>query len=275
MAAVAANPLPISAGMVAPTGRLRLLDNVFALSATDANGASVQAPIAIAVAPSDAALAAVAGDPNQLVLAYLDPASGAWIGLPTTVDGSGRLTASLPVASTVAVFRQAPTFWVVPQADLSLVPDGGGDPVGLAAAGAPVEIVAAQGTAYAVRLGDGTLAWLDATQVTNVPAPDALPPLPPEVEAARVGAQSQDIPPDAVVQATLDAASAQLGVGTDDLVVAMTAQRDWGDTSLGCPEPGRAYAQIIIPGYVITIDTADMTAEVEVHTDEGSRAVIC
>jgi hypothetical protein len=256
VAAVAANPLPISAGMVAPTGRLRLLDNVFALSATDANGASVQAPIAIAVAPSDAALAAVAGDPNQLVLAYLDPASGAWIGLPTTVDGSGRLTASLPVASTVAVFRQAPTFWVVPQADLSLVPDGGGDPVGLAAAGAPVEIVAAQGTAYAVRLGDGTLAWLDATQVTNVPAPDALPPLPPEVEAARVGAQSQDVPPDVVVQAAL-------------------AQRDWSDTSLGCPEPGRAYAQIIIPGYVITIDTADMTAEVEVHTDEGSRAVIC
>jgi hypothetical protein len=91
---------------------------------------------------------------------------------------------------------------------------------------------------------------------------------------ARAFAQ-EDVAPDTVIQAALDAASAQLGVPSDNLLVLMTAQRDWSDSSLGCPEPGRAYAQIITPGYVVTVDTDDLANEVEVHTDRGSRAVIC
>lgn len=92
---------------------------------------------------------------------------------------------------------------------------------------------------------------------------------------ANAQAQGQEQPPTAVVQAALDAASTQLGVPTDNLVVVMAAQRDWPDTSLGCPEPGRSYAQIITPGYVLTIDTDDLVTEIQVNTDEGSRAAIC
>jgi hypothetical protein len=85
----------------------------------------------------------------------------------------------------------------------------------------------------------------------------------------------EEVPPDSVIEAALAAASDQLGVPTDNLLVVMSAQRDWGDSSLGCPEPGRAYAQIITPGYVVTVDTDDLATEVQVHTDRGTRAVIC
>ena len=88
-------------------------------------------------------------------------------------------------------------------------------------------------------------------------------------------AQGQEQPPDTVIQAALDAASSQLGVPTDNLIVVMTAQRDWPDASLGCPEPGRTSAQVIIPGYVVTIDTDDLATEVQVNTDTTSRATIC
>lgn len=88
-------------------------------------------------------------------------------------------------------------------------------------------------------------------------------------------AQGQEQPPTSVVQAALDAASAQLDVATDNLVVVMAAQRDWPDTSLGCPEPGRTYAQVITPGYVLTIDTDDLVTEIQVNTDTESRATIC
>jgi hypothetical protein len=87
-------------------------------------------------------------------------------------------------------------------------------------------------------------------------------------------AQEQEPPPDSVIQAALDAASAQLGVPYQ-LIVVMTAQRDWPDASLGCPEPGHAYAQIITPGYVVTLDTDDLLTEVQVNTDTGSHAAIC
>jgi hypothetical protein len=85
----------------------------------------------------------------------------------------------------------------------------------------------------------------------------------------------EEAPPDTVMQAALSAASDQLGVPTDNLIVTMSAQRDWSDSSLGCPEPGRAYAQVITPGFAVTVDTDDLAAELLVHTDRGSRAVIC
>jgi hypothetical protein len=47
----------------------------------------------------------------------------------------------------------------------------------------------------------------------------------------------------------------------------------WSDSSLGCPEPGVTYAQVITPGYLIELSTGGLTYEV--HTDLNGRAVIC
>jgi hypothetical protein len=182
--ALSLSPVALTPALPAPTGRLRLLDSVVAVTATDPTGASLGAvPLTVTVVPSDAALAAVGGDATQLVLGYLDPTLGTWMALPTSRDAGGRLVAQAPQAGTLAVFRQAPTFWVVPTLDLPLTADGSGEPVGFAPAGVAVQIVATQGAAYQLQLGDGTLAWLEAGQVIDVPAPDALPPLPAPVPA--------------------------------------------------------------------------------------------
>jgi len=48
---------------------------------------------------------------------------------------------------------------------------------------------------------------------------------------------------------------------------------DWPDTSLGCPEPGMAYAQVITPGYLIVLEAKGQTFEY--HSDEGRFMVLC
>jgi hypothetical protein len=85
----------------------------------------------------------------------------------------------------------------------------------------------------------------------------------------------QDSLPDPVVQLALATASAQLGVPADTLVIVDWLDTDWPDSSLGCPEPGKAYAQVVTAGYLVTVDTDDAAAEVQVHTDRGSRGAIC
>lgn len=86
---------------------------------------------------------------------------------------------------------------------------------------------------------------------------------------------SDSQPPDATVQVAITTASNQLGVSPDELTVTESAQEDWPDSALGCPQPGMAYSQIVTPGWQITIETNDGSAEIDVHTDNGSRAVIC
>ena len=79
--------------------------------------------------------------------------------------------------------------------------------------------------------------------------------------------------PEAVARGARAAAARRLGVAPDGLVVSRAEPIDWPDTALGCPEPGRAYAQVITPGYRIVVRAGAQT--VEVHADEAGRAVSC
>lgn len=48
----------------------------------------------------------------------------------------------------------------------------------------------------------------------------------------------------------------------------------WPDSSLGCPEPGKVYLQVLTPGYRFVFQAGSTTYEV--HTDErGRSAVMC
>ena len=79
-----------------------------------------------------------------------------------------------------------------------------------------------------------------------------------------------------MIRAALQSAADQLGVSTDNLVVVTSEQRDWPDSSLGCPQPGRAYSLIVTAGYLVPIDTSDGASEVQVHTNrDASPTVIC
>jgi len=64
----------------------------------------------------------------------------------------------------------------------------------------------------------------------------------------------------------------QLEVSEVDIQVLSAEPVDWPDTSLGCPEPGMMYAQVITPGFQVTLQVGEEVYEY--HTD-GKRAVTC
>jgi hypothetical protein len=50
---------------------------------------------------------------------------------------------------------------------------------------------------------------------------------------------------------------ARLEIGLDDISVAEVTETEFSDASLGVPEPGQSYAQVITPGYIIMLQVQD------------------
>ena len=48
---------------------------------------------------------------------------------------------------------------------------------------------------------------------------------------------------------------------------------DWPDSSLGCPQPGMMYLQVVTPGYRLVLAAGGVSTEY--HTDAGGRFVVC
>ena len=67
--------------------------------------------------------------------------------------------------------------------------------------------------------------------------------------------------------------SQRLGVGVDQVEPGEAQAVAWPDTSLGCPQPGMAYAQVITPGYRIVLTAGGKTYEY--HADSQRRVVYC
>lgn len=76
----------------------------------------------------------------------------------------------------------------------------------------------------------------------------------------------------AVSAATADLAQ-QLELPPEQIQLASIEAREWSDTSLGCPQEGFMYAQVITPGYLILLEAQDQ--QYEYHTDQGSNVVLC
>ncbi|MDF1514118.1 MAG: hypothetical protein P1S60_09955, partial [Anaerolineae bacterium] len=59
------------------------------------------------------------------------------------------------------------------------------------------------------------------------------------------------------------------------LVLTSMEKKNWGDTSLGCPEPGFVYAQVVTPGWQFTYTNSD-GENIVVHTGQSiENYVIC
>lgn len=63
------------------------------------------------------------------------------------------------------------------------------------------------------------------------------------------------------------------GLSTEQVSVVEWKAVEWRDASLGCPQPGMLYAQVITPGYLVRLEAGGRTFEV--HTDLGQRTVTC
>jgi len=66
----------------------------------------------------------------------------------------------------------------------------------------------------------------------------------------------QDAPPDIIAKATGDLAQ-RLSIAADQVALAAAWPVHWPDSSMGVPEPGMAYAQVIVPGQFIVLRAAD------------------
>lgn len=78
--------------------------------------------------------------------------------------------------------------------------------------------------------------------------------------------------PDRALEAAKEHLAAELDI-TPGQVEALTVEPvDWSDASLGCPEPGKVYAQVITPGYRVLLKAEE--EKYELHTDESGRSVV-
>lgn len=59
--------------------------------------------------------------------------------------------------------------------------------------------------------------------------------------------------------------SNRLGISREAIRVVEVRKVNWPDTSLGCPEPGQFYAQVITPGFVIRLEVGGRLCEY--HSD--------
>jgi len=58
-----------------------------------------------------------------------------------------------------------------------------------------------------------------------------------------------------------------------EIAVVSVQETEWGNTSLGCPEEGMMYAEVIVPGYLIMLEAGGKAYEY--HTDKAERFVLC
>jgi hypothetical protein len=65
-----------------------------------------------------------------------------------------------------------------------------------------------------------------------------------------------------------------VGTTPDQLHVDQVEEREWPDSSLGCPRPGQMYSQIVTPGYLIVI-THSSGMHLEYHADTKGHVVLC
>ena len=108
-----------------------------------------------------------------------------------------------------------------------------------------------------------------------VPA-SPLPTPPPEEQTPMPPADSQiRVPPggEEALKAAIAALAEHTGLLPDQIEVVSIEAVEWRDASLGCPQPGYMYAQVITPGYLIVLQADNQTYEY--HTDSKSNVVLC
>lgn len=73
--------------------------------------------------------------------------------------------------------------------------------------------------------------------------------------------------------AAINDLSQQINVPPDQISLVSIEAQEWSDASLGCPQEGFMYAQVITPGYLIVLETGGV--EYEYHTNQSDLAILC
>jgi hypothetical protein len=76
-----------------------------------------------------------------------------------------------------------------------------------------------------------------------------------------------------VVQLAIADLARKLDLAPGEIAVLSVDAVEWPDTSLGCPQPGMMYAQVITPGYRVFLQAEGQTYEY--HTDRDNLIAPC
>jgi hypothetical protein len=80
--------------------------------------------------------------------------------------------------------------------------------------------------------------------------------------------------PQSIVEAALADAARQTGLPRSQLKILSSGPVTWRDGSLGCPQPGMAYMDMLVPGYRIRIQAGDR--ELDYHASaRGGELLLC
>lgn len=75
-----------------------------------------------------------------------------------------------------------------------------------------------------------------------------------------------------IEQAKADLAQ-HLSISSTDIIVLDAKVVAWSNSSLGCPQPGMAYADVITPGYLIVLQFNHQVYEY--HAGKNSEVFLC
>jgi hypothetical protein len=79
--------------------------------------------------------------------------------------------------------------------------------------------------------------------------------------------------PLAVRRAIVADAAKRFVVDEDSVVLINSESVTWNDGAMGCPEPGRMYTQMLVPGFRVTAKTT--SGQMLYHTDSRGTVVTC
>ena len=76
-----------------------------------------------------------------------------------------------------------------------------------------------------------------------------------------------------VVRLALEDLAQKLGLAPEAIRLVSVEAVEWSDTSLGCPQPGMMYAQVITPGFRVVLEANG--EQYVYHTDADRFVVLC
>ena len=65
----------------------------------------------------------------------------------------------------------------------------------------------------------------------------------------------------------------RLEISADEITIVQAHAVEWNDGSLGCPQPGLMYIQVITPGFRVVLLAKDQMFDY--HTDTNSQFILC
>ncbi len=80
---------------------------------------------------------------------------------------------------------------------------------------------------------------------------------------------------DRAIKAIEDDLKKTQNLEASDLEISPPLPRQFSDSSLGCPQEGTFYQQVITPGYIFVVKVKSTSASLEYHADMRGRVVQC